>query len=114
MSSQDIDSIVQEQGIANNQSQITGTSTPAEDVEEQRAQDIFRDLKEDAKWGKDADTQKKAIRGLSKMGTPALSSLMEILLVLIPGEIKSYCQDAIEKLDSLQQSEMKKNTKTIK
>ena len=114
MSRQDIDSTVYEQSNADNKNQVTGTGTPAEDVEEQRALDSIRDLKEDAKWGKDADTQKRAIRDLSKIGTPALSSLTEVLLTLPSGEIKNCCQDAINKLNGLQQSEMRKNTKTIK
>jgi hypothetical protein len=82
---QDTDPIVDEQLVGNNQGHVTGTGTPAEDIEEQRALDILRELKEEGKWGKDADTQKKAIRDLARMGTAALSPLTEILLVLPPG-----------------------------
>jgi hypothetical protein len=114
MTIQNIDSAVPEQSRRNNQGQVTGTATPAEDEEEQRALDSLWELKEDAKWGKDGDTQKKAIRDLTRIGTPALSPLTEILLVLPPGEIKDYCQDAINKINNLHLSEMKKNVPTVK
>ena len=78
--------------------QVTGTATPAEDREEERARDSLWDLKEDAKWGKDIKTQKKAIRDLASIGTPALIHLEEVLSVVSPGEIKQYCQNAINSL----------------
>lgn len=47
--------------------QVTGTGTPAEDVEEEGPQYDLRSLVEDAKWGKEIETQKKAIRDLARM-----------------------------------------------
>ena len=74
---------------------IGGTGSPAEDKEEERAQYRLRNLKEEAKWGKDTMTQKKAIDELGRIGAPAISYLEEILSVVPPGEISKYCQDAI-------------------
>jgi len=78
-----------------NPGRVGGTGSPAEDMEEERARNRLWDLKEEAKWGKDAMTQKKAIEELSKSGAPAISYLEEILAVVPPGEIRQYCQDAI-------------------
>lgn len=47
--------------------QVTGTGTPAEDVEEEGPQYDLWSLVEDAKWGKEIETQKKAIRDLARM-----------------------------------------------
>lgn len=80
------------------QLQIKGTGTPAEDREEERAQSMWN-LKEEAKWGKNAEIQKKAIQELAKIGLPALSYLREILAVLAPGEIRQSCEDAIRNID---------------
>jgi hypothetical protein len=109
MSAHEINSDGHGRPSGNNPGQVTGTGTPAEDREEQRAQDSLWSLKEDAKWGKDAETQKKAIRDLARIGTPARSYLEEILAVLTPGEIKQCCQDAINSITSTQLSEMGKN-----
>lgn len=78
-----------------NPGRVGGTGSPAEDMEEERARNRLWDLKEEAKWGKDTTTQKKAIEELSKNGAPAISYLEEILSVVPPGEIKQYCHDAI-------------------
>ncbi len=78
-----------------NLGRVGGTGSPAEDMEEERARNRLWDLKEEAKWGKDAMTQKKAIEELGRSGVPAISYLEEILSVVPPGEIKQYCQDAI-------------------
>ncbi len=107
MSTQDTDSVVQEHLLESNRGKVTATATPAEDVEEQRALDSLWELKENAKWGKDLDTQKKAIGDLLRIGTPSLSSLTEILLVLPPGEIQGLCQDAINRLNTLEHNEKK-------
>lgn len=95
MTEQITDLVVHKQS-ADDKGQFTVTGTPAEDREEERAQNSLRSLKEDAKWGKDVETQKKAIHELEKIGTPALSYLEEILAVVPPGEIKQSCQDAIQ------------------
>lgn len=52
-------------------------------------------MKEEAKWGKDASAQKKAIEELGKVGAPSMAYLEEILSVVPPGEIKQFCQDVI-------------------
>lgn len=80
------------------QLQIKGTGTPAEDREEERVQSMWN-LKEEAKWGKNAEIQKKAIQELAKIGLPALSYLREILTVLAPSEIRQSCEDAIRNID---------------
>jgi hypothetical protein len=81
-----------------NPAQIKGTGTPAEDRESERVQDNLWDLKQDAKWGRDKETQKKAIQELGKNGLPALSHLEEILAVLPPGEIWQNCHDTIRSI----------------
>jgi hypothetical protein len=48
--------------------------------------------------GRHAETQKKAIQELGKIGLPALSHLEEILAVLPPGEIRQNCHDAIHSI----------------
>lgn len=88
-----------------NPGRVGGTGSPAEDIEEERARNRLWDLKEEAKWGKDTMTQKKAIEELSKSGTPAMNYLEEILAVVPPGEIKQYCQDAINGISRLLSSE---------
>jgi hypothetical protein len=88
---------------------ITGTGTPAEDSEGERTENRLWSLKEDAKWGKDAETQKKAIRDLEMIGTPALSQLEEIWSIVPSGEIKQYCLDAINRIISHQPSEARRN-----
>jgi hypothetical protein len=98
MTASESELVVHEQQHADKTEQVTGTSTPAEEREEQRARDSLWNLKEDAKWGKDVETQKKAIRDLTGIGTPALTHLEEILSVVPPGEIKQYCQNAINSL----------------
>ncbi|AIC16245.1 hypothetical protein [Nitrososphaera viennensis] len=84
-----------EEDYHGNPGRVGGTGSPAEDIEEERARNRLWDLKEEAKWGKDTMTQKKAIEELSKSGVPAISYLEEILAVVPPGEIKQYCQDII-------------------
>lgn len=94
-----------------NTEQVTGTGTPAEDIEEERAKKRLWDLKEDAKWGKDMDTQKKAIQDLSS-GTPAISYLEEILSVLPPGEVRRCCQEAINSIIDPRRNEENSTEKT--
>lgn len=92
-----------------NPERIEGTGSPAEDVEEERALNRLWDLKEEAKWGKDTMTQKKAIEALGKSGTPAVGYLEEILSVVPPGEIKQYCQDVISDIIRPLPNERKNN-----
>lgn len=77
---------------------VTGTGTPAEDMEAEGPQYDLWSLVEDAKWGKEIDTQKKAIRDLARLGIVSLPKLKDILSVVEPGEIKQYCQNAIDRL----------------
>ena len=83
---------------------VAGIGTPAEDREEERAENRLWNLKEDAKWGKDAEIQKKAIRDLERIGTPALNHLEEVWSIIPPGEMKQYCIDAISRIISRQPS----------
>jgi hypothetical protein len=78
--------------------QVTGTGTPAEDMEEEGPQYDLWSLVEDAKWGNEIETQKKAIRDLARMGMVTLPQLKDILSVIEPGEIKQYCQNAMDRL----------------
>jgi hypothetical protein len=96
MTEQVADSPVREQSTAD----VTATGTPAEDREEERAYASLWSLKEEAKWGKDMETQKKAVHELEKIGAPALSYLEEVAAVAPPGEIKQSCQDAIQSIAS--------------
>lgn len=98
MTTYHVDSLAHEQPRRESQGQVTGTGTPAEDREEEWAKKELWHLKEDAKWGKDIATQKKAIQELGKMGTPALSHLEEIWSIALPGEIKQCCLDAINRI----------------
>ena len=84
-----------EKDYYSNLGRVGGTGSPAEDMEEERAQNRLWYLKEEAKWGKDTMTQKKAIEELSKIGAPAIGHLEEILSIVPPGEISQYCQDTI-------------------
>jgi hypothetical protein len=84
-----------EKGYDDNPARMGGTGSPAEDREEERARKRLWNLKEEAKWGKDANAKRRAIEELSKSGSSAVTHLEEILLVLAPGELKQYCQDAI-------------------
>lgn len=99
MTEQIVDPPVHEQPAVD-EGQFTATGTPAEDREEERAQGSLRSLKEEAKWGKDVETQKRAIHELEKIGTPALSHLEEVAAVVPSGEIKQSCQDAIQSIES--------------
>jgi len=98
-----------EKDYSRNPEHIRGTGTPAEDREEERAKNRLWDLKEEAKWGRDIETQKRAIQDLRRNGNAAMSYLEEILSVVPPGEIKQYCQDAIDSIISPQRNEAKKN-----
>lgn len=99
MASQHADSDIRGQPHYDKQEKvITGTGTPAEEEEEQRALDKLWNLKENAKWGKDVDVQKNAITDLARIGTPALSHLQEILSVVASKDIRDHCQDAIDRI----------------
>lgn len=56
------------------------------------------DLKEGAKWSRDVEEKKRAIKQLSSLGEKALPSLEEILNVTAYGEIKAICLDAIKSI----------------
>lgn len=53
------------------------------------------ELREDAKWARDVETQKRAIQELGKIGTPALSVLQEVMAVSSRSDIRECCQDVI-------------------
>ncbi|AIF85447.1 hypothetical protein NTE_03419 [Candidatus Nitrososphaera evergladensis SR1] len=68
------------------------SSPSSSSPEEQR----LWELRQDAKWGKDTETQKKAIQELGKVGTPpAVNVLNEVMAVSSRDDIKKYCQDVI-------------------
>jgi hypothetical protein len=114
MATENVASVVPEQSRSSSVGQVTGTGTPAEDREEERALYSLWNLKEDAKWGKDIYTQKKAIRDLAGIGTPARSYLEEVLSVLTPGDTRDYCQEAMNNVTRLELSETKKNVKAVR
>lgn len=53
------------------------------------------ELREDAKWGRDVETQKKAIQELGKIGTPALGIIEEVMAVSSSKDLQDCCQDVI-------------------
>jgi len=53
------------------------------------------DLRQEAKWGRDFETQKKAIQELGRMGAPALSVLEEVMTVSSSKDVNDCCQDVI-------------------
>lgn len=53
------------------------------------------ELREDAKWGRDIETQKRAIQELGKFGSPALSVLEEVMAVSSRSDVRQYCHDVI-------------------
>jgi hypothetical protein len=60
--------------------------------EEQR----LRELRQDAKWGKDTETQKKAIQELGRVGTPpAVNILNEVMAVSSRDDVRKCCQDVV-------------------
>lgn len=107
MAADPVDSSTPEQPSSGDQMHVTSTGTPAEDREGERTENMLWSLKEDAKWGKDIETQKKAIRDLEKIGTPALGHLEEIWSVIPPGEMRQYCSDAISRIIRRQPSKAK-------
>ena len=109
MTTDHVDSLTHEQPRRESQGKVTGTGTPAEDREEEWAKNQLWNLKEDAKWGKDTVTQKKAIQELGKMGTPALSHLEEIWSIVPSVEIKQCCLDAINRIVIPQPNETTSN-----
>jgi chromatin remodeling complex protein RSC6 len=53
------------------------------------------ELRQDAKWGRDVETQKRAIQELGKMGAPAMSILEEVMAVSSRSDIRECCRDVI-------------------
>lgn len=53
------------------------------------------DLRQEAKWGRDFETQKNAIQELGKIGAPALSVLQEVMAVSTRSNVRECCQDVI-------------------
>lgn len=107
MAADPVDSLTPEQSSGDDRMHVTSTGTPAEDREGERTENMLWSLKEDAKWGKDIETQKKAIRDLEKIGAPALGHLEEIWSVIPPGEMRQYCIDAISRIIGHQPSKAK-------
>lgn len=66
-------------------------------------------LREDAKWGRDAETQKKAIQELGKIGTPALSVLQEVMAISSSKDIRECCQDVINGIAKVPAADTAKN-----
>lgn len=67
------------------------------------------ELRQDAKWGRDAETQKRAIQELGKIGMPAISVLQEVMAVSSREDIKGYCQDVINGIANVKTGEAEKN-----
>jgi hypothetical protein len=68
------------------------------------------ELRQDAKWGRDAETQKRAIQELGKIGTPALSVLEEVLTVSSSKDIRECCQDVINGIANVRTDAEKNQT----
>ena len=66
------------------------------------------ELRQDAKWGRDSETQKRAIQELGKFGSPALSVLEEVMAVSSRKDIRECCQDVINGIASVR-TEAEKN-----
>jgi hypothetical protein len=70
----------------------TSSSSSSSSPEGQR----LWELRQDAKWGRDTETQKKAIQELGKVGTPpAVNILNEVMAVSSRDDLRKYCQDVI-------------------
>lgn len=67
------------------------------------------ELGEDAKWGRDAETQKRAIQELGKIGTPALGVLQEVMAVTSREEIRECCRDVINGIARVPAADAAKN-----
>ena len=66
-------------------------------------------LKQDAKWGRDIETQKRAIQELARIGSPAEGILEEIMMVSSRDDIKEYCRGVIDGFRNMQIGETEKN-----
>lgn len=53
------------------------------------------ELKEEAKWGRDMETQKKAIQELGKIGKPALGIIEEVMTVSSNKDIRDLCLEGM-------------------
>lgn len=69
----------------------------------------LRELRQEAKWGTDTETQKRAIQELGKIGTPALSVLQEVVVVSSREDIREYCQEIINGISKFRIGETEKN-----
>lgn len=55
------------------------------------------ELRQDAKWGRDTETQRKAIQELGKVGTPpAMKILNEVMAISSRDDVRKYCQDVVK------------------
>lgn len=61
--------------------------------------EVLYQLKETAKWSRDPQEKKIAIKELTAFGERALPSLQEILSVSAYEEVKSACTDAIKAIN---------------
>lgn len=59
------------------------------------------ELREDAKWGRDLETQKKAIQELGKIGKPAMGIIEEVMTVSSSKDIKDLCLEVINGIASV-------------
>ena len=73
------------------------------------AEQKLRELKQDAKWGRDTETQKRAIQELGKVGMPALSVLEEVMAISSRDDIREYCQGVINGIAGVRTGETEKN-----
>jgi hypothetical protein len=66
------------------------------------------ELRQDAKWGRDVETQKRAIQELGKMGAPAMSILEEVMAVSSRSDIRECCRDVVNGITNVR-TETEKN-----
>jgi hypothetical protein len=58
------------------------------------------ELKERAKWSRDSEEKKTAIKELSTHGENAISELQEIMITTAYGDIKNACAEAIKSIQA--------------
>jgi S-adenosylmethionine synthetase len=72
------------------------------------------ELKEKAKWSRDSEEKKTAIKELSTYGQNAISELQEIMNITAFEDIKEACAEAIKSIQTRSKVEVSEISSTIK
>ncbi len=67
---------------------------------ELRKEERLRELREDAKWGRNEDVQKNAILELGRMGPDSFEALKEVMSVAVREDIKEACRQVINGVEN--------------